>query len=82
MTTLKTQQQKDSQEEIMTQELQSHILVLNQSLQKLSERLNQLEQRISSLENPQLMYKRPTSEEYESIASTLDYLHNTIEELR
>ena len=80
--TLKMQQQRDSQGEVMNQELQSHILVLNQSLQQLSERLNQLEQRILSLENPQLMYKRPTSEEYESIASTLDYLHNALDELR
>ncbi len=34
------------------------------------------------LETPQLMYRPPKSEEYQSIAETLDYLHNTVEELK
>ena len=28
------------------------------------------------------MYKRPTSEDYETIAQTLDYLHNNVEGLK
>jgi len=48
----------------------------------LSERLTQLEKRISSLEQPQLMYRPPNSQKYEKISETLDYLHNTVEELK
>ena len=54
----------------------------NESLLLLCEKLNQLEKRISKLETPQLMYRPPKSEEYETIAETLDYLHNTVEELK
>ena len=28
------------------------------------------------------MYKRPTSEKYETIAQTLDYLHNNVEGIK
>ena len=28
------------------------------------------------------MYKRPTSEDYETIGQTLDYLHNNVEGLK
>jgi len=28
------------------------------------------------------MYKRPESEDYESVANTLDYLHNNVEGLK
>ena len=34
------------------------------------------------LETPQLMYRPPKSEEYETIAETLDYLHNTVTSLK
>ena len=34
------------------------------------------------LGKPSLMYHRPTSEEYETIAQTLDYLHNNVEGLK
>ena len=80
--TLKMQQQKDSQVKMKTPELQSHMIALHELLQKLSERLNHLEERILSLEKPQLMYKRPNAEEHESISDTLNYLHNTVEELK
>jgi hypothetical protein len=29
-----------------------------------------------------LMYKRPTGEDYETVAQTLDYLHNNVEGLK
>ncbi len=34
------------------------------------------------LERPQLMYRPPKSEEYQSISETLDYLHNTVTSLK
>ena len=51
----------------------------NELLQQLSERLTQLEKRISLLERPQLMYRPPKSETHQTIAQTLDKLHNDIE---
>ena len=48
----------------------------------LSEKLNNLESRMEKLGNPSLMYHRPTSEEYETVAQTLDYLHNNVECLK
>ena len=48
----------------------------------LSQRLVSLEERLLALENPQLMYKRPSSTEYEKISETLDYLHNNVEGLK
>ena len=44
--------------------------------------VDELDQRISQIERPTLMYHRPNSEEYETIAQTLDYLHNNIEGLK
>jgi hypothetical protein len=44
--------------------------------------LNTLEQTLEKLANPSLMYKRPTSDDYETVAQTLDYLHNNIEGLK
>ena len=41
-----------------------------------------MEKRLTLLEKPQLMYRPPKSEEYLSIAETLDYLHNNVEELK
>ena len=48
----------------------------------LSEKLNNLESRMEKLGKPSLMYHRPTSEEYETVAQTLDYLHNNVEGLK
>ena len=55
---------------------------LESQLLKLSERLTSLDQRISQLERPQLMYRRPTESDYESLSETLDYLHNNIEGIK
>ena len=54
----------------------------NELLQSLSERLTTVEEKVSSLERPQLMYKPPQCQDYQTIAETLDYLHNAVEELR
>ena len=51
-------------------------------LQQLSERLTQLEKRISLLERPQLMYRPPKSETHQTIAQTLDNLHNDVDKLK
>ena len=53
-----------------------------QILLVLCQRLVNIEERVSSLENPQLMYKRPTSSDRERLADTLDYLHNNIEGIK
>lgn len=45
------------------------------------ERLNNLEDLVIKLMNPEFMYKRPGSDEYEKITDTLDYLHQKIREL-
>lgn len=45
------------------------------------ERLNNLEQVVVGLMNPEFMYKRPGSDEYEKITDTLDYLHHKLKEL-
>jgi hypothetical protein len=37
---------------------------------------------MEKLGKPSLMYHRPTSEEYETVAQTLDYLHNNVEGLK
>ena len=55
---------------------------LESQLLKLSEKLTSLDQRISQLERPQLMYRRPTESDYESLSETLDYLHNNIEGIK
>ena len=34
------------------------------------------------LERPQLMYRRPTDSNYESLSETLDYLHNNVEGIK
>ena len=66
----------------MMEELQKKLSEQETTLLWLSERLTSLDQRISQLERPTLMYKRPTSEEYETIAQTMDYLHNNVEGLK
>ena len=54
---------------------------LNEQLQQLSEKLTMMETRLSSLEKPQLMYRPPKSDTHESIVDTLNYLHNSVDEL-
>ena len=66
----------------MMEELLEKLNEQERTLLWLSERLTSLDQRISQIERPTLMYHRPNSEEYETIAQTLDYLHNNIEGLK
>ena len=47
-----------------------------------SEKLNTLERTLEKLANPSLMYRRPTGEDYETVAQTLDYLHNNVEGIK
>lgn len=49
--------------------------------EELVERINNLEMVVASLLSPDLMYKRPGSEEHEKLTATLDYLHNKLKEL-
>jgi len=44
-------------------------------------RINNLENVVLQLLNPEFMYRRPGSEDYEKITDTLDYLHNKVKEL-
>jgi hypothetical protein len=44
--------------------------------------LNTLQQTLEKLANPSLMYRRPSGEDYETVAQTLDYLHNNVEGLK
>jgi predicted nuclease with TOPRIM domain len=66
----------------MMEELQQKLSEQERTLLWLSERLTSLDQRISQLERPTLMYQRPKSEDYETIAQTLDYLHNNVEGIK
>ena len=66
----------------MMEELLEKLNEQERTLLWLSERLASLDQRISQLERPTLMYHRPNSEEYETIAQTLDYLHNNVEGIK
>ena len=66
----------------MMEELQKKLNEQETTLLWLSEKLTSLDQRISQIERPTLMYQRPSSEEYETVAQTLDYLHNNIEGLK
>ena len=47
-----------------------------------SEKLNSLEKTLEKLANPSLMYRRPSGEDYETVAQTLDYLHNNVEGIK
>jgi hypothetical protein len=49
--------------------------------EELLQRINNLEEVVCKLLNPEFLYKRPGSEEYEKINETLDYLHIKIQEL-
>ena len=68
----------------MKDELLNQLNEQERTLLWMSERCTTLENRISQLENPSLMYKRPSAsdQDYETIAQTLDYLHNNIEGLK
>ena len=68
----------------MKDELLKQLNEQERTLLWLSERCTTLENRISQLENPSLMYRRPSAsdQDYETIAQTLDYLHNNIEGLK
>ena len=66
----------------MMEELSARLNELEQTLLWQSEKLNTLEKTLDKLANPSLMYKRPTSEKYETIAQTLDYLHNNVEGIK
>lgn len=55
---------------------------IEEILLRLSERLIALEERVMNLESPSLMYRRPTASEHEKLSETLDYLHNSVEELK
>ena len=80
---LKNKQQSDSSGEVkMDQSSESTPLKVEEILLVLSAKLASLEERVQKLENPQLMYRRPTATERESLAQTLDYLHNNIEGLK
>jgi hypothetical protein len=59
-------------------ENESYVVDFEQLLQ----RINNLEQVVCKLLNPELLYKRPGSEEYEKITDTLDYLHLKVRELQ
>ena len=64
------------------EELLERLNELERTLLWQSEKLSNLDQRLSQLENPSLMYKRPTGEDYETVGQTLDYLHNNVEGLK
>ena len=64
------------------EELLERLNELERTLLWQSEKFSNLDQRLSQLENPSLMYKRPTGEDYETIGQTLDYLHNNVEGLK
>ena len=66
----------------MMEELLERLNELERTLLWQSEKLSNLDQRLSQLENPSLMYKRPTGEDYETVAQTLDYLHNNVEGIK
>ena len=79
----KSKQQNVSSEETKSnQSLESTPLKVEEILLVLSAKLASLEERLLQLENPQLMYKRPTATERETLAQTLDYLHNNVEGIK
>jgi len=66
----------------MMEELLERLNELERTLLWQSEKLTSLDQRISQIERPTLMYQRPSAEEYETVAQTLDYLHNNVEGIK
>ena len=83
MTNFKTVHHKHTIKEIkIMDELLKKLNEQEKTLLWLSEKLNNLELQMEKLGKPSLMYHRPTCEEYETIAQTLDYLHNNVEGLK
>ena len=64
------------------EELSARLNELEKTLLWQSEKLNTLQQTLEKLANPSLMYKRPSGEDYETVAQTLDYLHNNVEGIK
>ena len=64
------------------EELLARLNELEKTLLWQSEKLNTLEKTLEKLANPSLMYRRPSGEYYETVAQTLDYLHNNVEGLK
>ena len=64
------------------EELSARLNELERTLLWQSEKLNTLQQTLEKLANPSLMYRRPSGEDYETVAQTLDYLHNNVEGLK
>ncbi len=64
------------------EELSTRLNELEKTLLWQSEKLNTLERTLEKLANPSLMYKRPTGEDYETVAQTLDFLHNNVEGIK
>ena len=79
---LNEQQLRVTSEETKEPGLGTIQVSIEEILLKLSERLISLEERVKSLETPQLMYRRPNWTEHEKLSETLDYLHNSVEELK
>lgn len=56
------------------------------SFEDMVERINNLEHAVKNLTtivcNQKIQYRRPETEEYESLAETLDYLHTAVKELK
>jgi len=47
-------------------------------MEEIQERINLLEAEIETLKQPQLMYRRPNSTEYEKVTDFLDYVANRL----
>ena len=83
VTNLKNEHPKHIMEETkIMEELLARLNELEKTLLWQSEKLNTLEKTLEKLANPSLMYKRPSGENYETVAQTLDYLHNNVEGLK
>ena len=66
----------------MTQDNQLTMQQFNEQLQELLKKLTTVEKRVSNLENPQLMYKPPQSQNYQTLSETLDDLHTEVRILK
>ena len=66
----------------MTQDNQLTMQHFNEQLQELLKKLTTVEKRVSNLENPQLMYKPPQSQNYQTLSETLDDLHTEVRILK
>ena len=66
----------------MTQDNQLIMQQFNEKLQELLKRLTMVEKKVSQLERPQLMYKPPQCQNYQTIAETLDDLYTEVRILK